>query len=106
MQPTLEEVQQMLNQAVQLIIRVSQRVARWNQGKKTSNEQIHESKSDLEAVETQIETGSVDNEERGGDTETHTKNYYKAVRENKDIAKIASILSTSISSNKRVRFLR
>ena len=33
------------------------------------------------------------------------KNYYKAVSENKEIAKLASLLSTSINSNKKVSLL-
>ena len=32
------------------------------------------------------------------------KNYFKSVSENKEIAKLASLLSTSINSNKKVRW--
>lgn len=122
MQPTVEDVQQMLNQVVQCIILVSKGVAQWSKKSKVLKK-TKKSKTPQEAapipdedfvVEPESETPKPDALE-GTDPEVTEassviepeaceKNYYKAVSENKDIAKFASILSTSISSNKRVRY--
>ena len=53
-----------------------------------------------------IDKGGKDGEEPSMQSYTITqqaKNYFKSVSENKEIAKLASLLSTSINSNKKVR---
>ena len=40
MQPTLDEVQQMLNKAVQSVIHVSKNVTQWTKGRKTLKKKL------------------------------------------------------------------
>ena len=93
MQPSLDEIQQSLNKASQLIIQVSKSVLQW---KKNKN---HSKISQLASVD----KSSFDEEselpiERINST---AENYYKSVFENKDIVKLISLISTCITAIKR-----
>lgn len=126
MQPSLDEVQQMLNKAVQSVINVSKNVTQWTKGKKALKKKDsirRETITNIDAAGTATTTtvagtGGVgdspvtlaaelttENVERPGSPATSTmivqKNYLKAVSENKDITKMISLLSTCISSTKK-----
>uniref|UniRef100_A0A7N8Y1V4 Dynein, axonemal, heavy chain 5 n=1 Tax=Mastacembelus armatus TaxID=205130 RepID=A0A7N8Y1V4_9TELE len=78
MVPALEEVQQALNRAVECVVSVSKGVGQWKG-----------STSDISAGMVQA-------------IPFQPRNYYKSVSENKDIVKLVSVLSSSISSTKKV----
>ncbi|XP_076449104.1 dynein axonemal heavy chain 5-like [Babylonia areolata] len=79
MQPSVEEVQTGLNKAVQCIIAVSKGILKWNK----LPEIIRQTKKLNSQMVKQV------------------KNCFKALSDNKDIAKLAALISTSINSNKR-----
>uniref|UniRef100_A0A7N8XMR9 Dynein, axonemal, heavy chain 5 n=1 Tax=Mastacembelus armatus TaxID=205130 RepID=A0A7N8XMR9_9TELE len=82
MVPALEEVQQALNRAVECVVSVSKGVGQWKG-----------STSDISAGMVQA-------------IPFQPRNYYKSVSENKDIVKLVSVLSSSISSTKKVSDLK
>uniref|UniRef100_A0A665UP68 Dynein, axonemal, heavy chain 5 n=1 Tax=Echeneis naucrates TaxID=173247 RepID=A0A665UP68_ECHNA len=84
--PALEEVQQALNRAVECVVSVSKGVAQWS---KERISKVDGSTSDISASFTQA-------------MPFQARNYYKSVSENKEIVKLVSVLSTSISSTKKV----
>uniref|UniRef100_H2S7P3 Dynein axonemal heavy chain 5 n=1 Tax=Takifugu rubripes TaxID=31033 RepID=H2S7P3_TAKRU len=83
--PTLEEVQRALNRGVGFIVSVSRGVAQWS---KERISKVCDSISDKTSV-TQV-------------IPFQARNYYKSVSENKEITKLLSVLSSSISSSKKV----
>ncbi|XP_074540218.1 dynein axonemal heavy chain 5 [Halichoeres trimaculatus] len=115
MVPALEEVQQALNKAVECIVSVTKGVSQW------SKERISKRKMNERRIAA-LKEGSSDSESEDGAT-THrsladgstsemsasviqaipfqARNYFKSVSENKEIAKLVSVLSTSISSTKK-----
>ncbi|XP_048253391.1 dynein axonemal heavy chain 5-like isoform X2 [Haliotis rufescens] len=121
MQPALDEVQQALNKAVQNIICVSKGVSQWSKERKrivkpaqtersgsVTGDYSHERRGSV-ASQAPSEGSHPDRKGRG-DGETapsnlvilqQVKNYFKSVSDNKDIAKLASLLSTSINSTKK-----
>jgi dynein heavy chain len=118
MQPTLDEVQQTLNKAVQNIINVSKSVTQWTKGKKTIQKKATDTNVIKESVNEQTTNNETsqqndDNQNNSNDGQTNErpnsptasvhiqKNYYKSVSENKDVIKIVSLLSTCISSTKK-----
>ena len=126
MQPVLDEVQQALNKAVQNIISVSKGVAQWSKERKRYYKPLYPERSGsfsgdhtLSAGERRASVtsnapseGSFREARKGrGEGEApavqmtiqqQPKNYYKSVSDNKEIAKLASLLSTSINSTKKV----
>ena len=113
MQPALDEVQQSLNKAVQLVIGVSKQISLWDKERLSSSKKKQREKILSEEVKNQQTPRKLeeeDNENQANDgrpsspTQTATtggRNYFKAVSDNKDIAKIASLLSTCINSTKK-----
>ncbi|CAI5780204.1 dynein heavy chain 5, axonemal [Podarcis lilfordi] len=114
MMPTLEEVQQTLNKAVDCIVSVMKGVGQWSK-ERLSKQKMLESKmaalrnegdSDSETEMRQTEVGNI--LDTASDTASlilpspvQNKNYYKSISENKEIIKLMSVLSTSINSTKR-----
>ena len=118
MQPALDEVQQAINKAAQMVVSVSKGVCQWSKDRKRAvRERPHS--GDREGTERRMSIGSVAASE-GSHSGTRkapepereatnytitmaTKNYYKNVSENKEVAKLVGLLSTSINSTKKVR---
>uniref|UniRef100_A0A671XT96 Dynein axonemal heavy chain 5 n=1 Tax=Sparus aurata TaxID=8175 RepID=A0A671XT96_SPAAU len=90
MVPALEEVQQALNRAVECVVSVSKGVGQWS---KERISKVDGSTSDISASVIQA-------------IPFQARNYYKSVSENKEIVKLVSVLSTSISSTKKVSDLK
>ncbi|NXL61516.1 DYH5 protein, partial [Chordeiles acutipennis] len=111
MTPSLDEVQQTLNKAVDSIVKVMKGVGQW------SKERISKKKL-LERKVVVLQCESRDSDSDDGMKETGKKNihdaaslslsdpvqsqnYFKSVSENKEIIKLVSLLSTTINSTKR-----
>ncbi|XP_043743727.1 dynein axonemal heavy chain 5 [Cervus elaphus] len=110
MAPALEDIQHTLNKAVECIVTVSKGVRQWS-GEPVSKKKMQERKptalphnedsdSDIEMGENEpqdtLEIASVNLP-----IPVQTRNYYKNVSDNKEIAKLVSVLSTIISSTKK-----
>uniref|UniRef100_A0A7N6BK52 AAA+ ATPase domain-containing protein n=1 Tax=Anabas testudineus TaxID=64144 RepID=A0A7N6BK52_ANATE len=80
--PALEEVQQALNRAVECVVSVSKGVGQWS---KERISKVYGSTSDISASVMMT-------------IPFQARNYYKSVSENKEIVKLVSVLSTSITS--------
>ncbi|XP_044063805.1 dynein axonemal heavy chain 5 isoform X5 [Siniperca chuatsi] len=113
--PALEEVQQALNRAVECVVSVSKGVSQW------SKERISKRKMNERRMAALKQDSSESESEDGATTYRsladgstsdisasviqaipfQAKNYYKSVSENKEIVKLVSVLSTSISSTKK-----
>uniref|UniRef100_A0A8B9EBA4 Dynein axonemal heavy chain 5 n=1 Tax=Anser cygnoides TaxID=8845 RepID=A0A8B9EBA4_ANSCY len=87
MTPSLDEVQQMLNKAVDSIVKVMKGVGQWSK-ERISKVSFVDSTSDAASLNL---SDSVQN-----------KNYFKSVSENKEIIKLVSLLTTAINSTKKV----
>ncbi|XP_022609362.1 dynein heavy chain 5, axonemal [Seriola dumerili] len=115
MVPALEEVQQALNRAVECVVSVSKGVGQW------SKDRISKRKMNERRM-TALKQDSSESESEDGATTYRSladgstsdisayviqaipfqaRNYYKSVSENKEIVKLVSVLSTSISSTKK-----
>ncbi|XP_042662867.1 dynein axonemal heavy chain 5 isoform X2 [Tyto alba] len=109
--PSLDEVQQTLNKAVDSIVKVMKGVGQW------SKERISKKKM-LERKVAVLWCESTDSDSDDGMRETGKKNfpdaaslslsdpvqnqnYFKSVSENKEIIKLVSLLSTAVNSTKR-----
>ena len=112
MQPSLDEIQHALNKSVQIIINVSKHVMQWTKGRKVAakrkdtlrKDDLKELNGEGQSSTADLANGDADYSERPGSPNTSIvaqKNYYKSVSENKDIAKMVSLLSTCISSTKK-----
>uniref|UniRef100_A0A8B9IM28 Dynein axonemal heavy chain 5 n=1 Tax=Anser cygnoides TaxID=8845 RepID=A0A8B9IM28_ANSCY len=86
MTPSLDEVQQMLNKAVDSIVKVMKGVGQWSK-ERISKVSFVDSTSDAASLNL---SDSVQN-----------KNYFKSVSENKEIIKLVSLLTTAINSTKK-----
>ncbi|XP_060906983.1 dynein axonemal heavy chain 5 [Labrus mixtus] len=115
MVPALEEVQQALNRAVECIVSVTKGVSQW------SKERISKRKMNERRMAALKQDSSESESEDGATTyrsladgstsdisasvfhaiQFQARNYYKSVSDNKEIAKLVSVLSTSISSIKK-----
>ncbi|KAM9353790.1 dynein axonemal heavy chain 5 isoform 3-T3 [Symphorus nematophorus] len=115
MVPALEEVQQALNRAVECVVSVSKGVGQW------SKERISKRKMNERRVAALKQDSSESESEDGATTYRsladgstsdisasviqaipfQARNYYKSVSENKEIVKLVSVLSTSVSSTKK-----
>ncbi|XP_014864164.1 PREDICTED: dynein heavy chain 5, axonemal [Poecilia mexicana] len=115
MVPGLEEVQQALNRAVECVVSVSKGVGQWSKEricKKKMNERrmaalkqdSSESESDDEATTHRSVTDCTSSEISASVIQAipfQARNYYKSVSENKEIVKLVSVLSSSITSTKK-----
>ncbi|XP_061675571.1 dynein axonemal heavy chain 5 [Syngnathoides biaculeatus] len=113
--PTLEDVQQALNRAVEFALSVSKGVGQWNKeriSKKKMNERrIEALKPDSSESESEDGTTTYRSLAEGSTSDIsptasqaipwQARNYYKSVSENKEIAKLVSVLGTSIVSNRK-----
>ncbi|XP_040900391.1 dynein heavy chain 5, axonemal isoform X5 [Toxotes jaculatrix] len=108
--PALEEVQQALNRAVECVVSVSKGVSQW------SKERISKRKMNERRMAALKRDSSESESEDGATTYRsladisasviqaipfQARNYYKSVSENKEIVKLVSVLSSSISSTKK-----
>ncbi|XP_036931610.1 dynein heavy chain 5, axonemal isoform X3 [Acanthopagrus latus] len=115
MVPALEEVQQALNRAVECVVSVSKGVGQWSKeriSKRKMNERrmaalkqdSSESESEDGATTYRSLTDSSTSDISASVIQAipfQARNYYKSVSENKEIVKLVSVLSTSISSTKK-----
>nr|XP_009683066.1 PREDICTED: dynein heavy chain 5, axonemal [Struthio camelus australis] len=115
MSPSLDEVQQTFNKAVDSIVSVMKGVGQW------SKERISKKKMlERKAAVLQCESGDGDSDDGVKETGVknihdsvsdvsslslsdpeQSKNYFKSVSENKEIVKLVSVLSTVINSTKK-----
>ena len=96
MKPSLDEIQQALNQAATMITLVANQVFQWGQERRIPSppegaKPLH-SRSDIRSRSRVIRQVTTDR--------SALKNYYKAVSENKEVLKLVSALSTAINSTK------
>lgn len=123
MQPALDEVQQSLNKAVQLIIGVSKHISLWSKerrgAKKAQDALVRRSTFNIEDENEDNEQTKnlVQGSDLEGEAKSHRatedrpasptttvqtqKNYYKSVSDNKEITKIVQLLLTCINSTKK-----
>ncbi|XP_027744226.1 dynein heavy chain 5, axonemal isoform X1 [Empidonax traillii] len=113
--PSLDEVQQTLNKAVNSIVKVMKGVGQWSKerrSKKTMLErevavlpcESRDSDSDDGMEETgknPIHDSVSDAASLSSSDAVQSQNYFKSVSENKEIIKLVSLLSSAISSTKR-----
>ncbi|XP_077982678.1 dynein axonemal heavy chain 5-like [Glandiceps talaboti] len=113
MQPALDEVQQCVNKAAQLVLNVAKGVAQWSKERKKKNKQDLDLHS--EERERRGSVISMAHSESSASSRLKAKaddpyamgpqqpknNYFKNVSENKEIAKLVSLLSTAINSQKK-----
>eukprot|EP00057_Strongylocentrotus_purpuratus_P020211 XP_011674685.1 PREDICTED: dynein heavy chain 5, axonemal [Strongylocentrotus purpuratus] len=121
MQPALDEVQQTVNKAAQMVLGVARGVAQWNKERKSKAKQ----EADMRAAalpdsgrRSSISSMAASESSRSDITSTRkgrsdelasvnlvpqvqVKNYFKNVSENKEIAKLVSLLSTCVMSTKK-----
>ena len=120
MQPALDEIQQTLNRAAQKVVSVSQGISQWEKTckvflKPKKDEEDWEprsrSVSNATSVDEEVREHARPRRMTRGETDSSTvtsfstfikkDNYFKQVSENKEIAKLLSILSTLINSTKK-----
>ncbi|XP_052714224.1 dynein axonemal heavy chain 5-like isoform X2 [Crassostrea angulata] len=111
MQPALDEVQQTVNKAAQMIISVSKGVAKWSEERKRPQKSAVDREHAVAADRRQSVVSAASDaagEKKEEETEMknytitqQAKNYFKAVSENKEVTKLVSLLSTSINSTKK-----
>ncbi|XP_061631916.1 dynein axonemal heavy chain 5 [Phyllopteryx taeniolatus] len=113
--PTLEDVQQALNRAVECVVSVSKGVGQWNKeriSKRQMNERrIEALKPDSSESESEDGTTTYRSLADGSASDIspnasqaiplRATNNYKSVSENKEIVKLLSVLGTSIVSNRK-----
>ncbi|XP_053374157.1 dynein axonemal heavy chain 8-like [Mercenaria mercenaria] len=98
MQPNLEDIQQSLNKACQLILDISKGVYQWGQNRPDSNP--------VQAASRHGKRSSLCLPGVSPDAllllpmEVTMKNYYKSVSENKDVSKFVMMMSSAMSSLK------
>ena len=96
MKPSLDEIQQALNQTVSVITLVTNEVFRWGQERRIpappEGERPLHSRSDIRSRSRVIRQVMTDR--------STLKNYHKAVSENKEVLKLVSVLSTAVNSTK------
>ncbi|XP_037128984.1 dynein heavy chain 5, axonemal isoform X2 [Syngnathus acus] len=113
--PTLEDIQQALNRAVECVVSVSKGVGQWNK-ERISKRKMNEKRIAAlkpESSESESEDGTTTYRSLADGSASdisayvsqaipiQAKNYYKNVSENKEIAKLVSVLGTSIISNRK-----
>ncbi|KAM9807310.1 dynein axonemal heavy chain 5 isoform 2-T2 [Syngnathus typhle] len=113
--PTLEDIQQALNRAVECVVSVSKGVGQWNK-ERISKRKMNEKRIAAlkpESSESESEDGTTTYRSLADGSASdisayvsqaipiQAKNYYKNVSENKEIAKLVSVLGISIVSNRK-----
>ncbi|XP_053402509.1 dynein axonemal heavy chain 5-like isoform X4 [Mercenaria mercenaria] len=113
MTPGLDEVQQAVNKAAQLIVSTSKGISQWNKDRKRERSHSgdrdghHDRRMSIGSVAaSEGSHGDRKRPELEREATSHTvtttaKNYFKNVSENKEVAKLVSLLSTSINSTKK-----
>ncbi|KAJ7395639.1 hypothetical protein BTVI_152782 [Pitangus sulphuratus] len=115
MTPSLDEVQQTLNKAVNSIVKVMKGVGQWSKERRSKKKMLErkvavlqcesrDSDSDEEMKETgknPIHDSVSDAASLSSSDAVQSQNYFKSVSENKEIIKLVSLLSSAISSTKR-----
>ncbi|XP_074644897.1 dynein axonemal heavy chain 5-like [Tubulanus polymorphus] len=117
MQPALDEVQQAVNKAAQMIISVSKGVSQWSKERKiekaerpgSSSDQMDMRRQSIMSVASESSRSEMmsrvgrkdDSSSVHMQVQVMPKNYHKSVSENKEISKLGSLLSTSINSTKK-----
>nr|XP_013808177.1 PREDICTED: dynein heavy chain 5, axonemal isoform X2 [Apteryx mantelli mantelli] len=111
MTPSLDEVQQTLNKAVDSIISVTKGVGQWSKERISKKKMLERKVADLQCESR--DSDSDDGVEETGMKNVHgnaslnlsdpeqSKNYFRTVSENKEIIKLVSVLSTVINSTKK-----
>uniref|UniRef100_A0A8V0X370 Dynein axonemal heavy chain 5 n=1 Tax=Gallus gallus TaxID=9031 RepID=A0A8V0X370_CHICK len=115
MKPSLDEVQQTLNEAVDSIVKVMKGVGQWSK-ERISKKELLERKlamlqcesGDSDSEDGMKETGMKNMHDRASDTASlslsesvQSKNYFKSVSNHKEIIKLVSLLTTAINSTKK-----
>lgn len=98
MQPTLDEIQQSLNRSVQNVVNVSKNISQWSKGRRVNLKKRDNFQKEVESSSTEQEKESTEDD---GSVILMQKNYHRSVTENKDIAKMISLLFTCISYTKK-----
>ncbi|XP_019376784.1 PREDICTED: dynein heavy chain 5, axonemal [Gavialis gangeticus] len=109
--PALDEVQQTLNKAVDIIVSVMKGVGQWSKERMSKKKMLErkiaalqhdgrDSDSDEEMGETGVKN-LYDATSVNLPVSIQSSNYYKTVSENKEIIKLVSVLSTIINSTKK-----
>ncbi|XP_040900388.1 dynein heavy chain 5, axonemal isoform X2 [Toxotes jaculatrix] len=113
--PALEEVQQALNRAVECVVSVSKGVSQWSK-ERISKRKMNERRMAAlkrDSSESESEDGATTYRSLADASTSdisasviqaipfQARNYYKSVSENKEIVKLVSVLSSSISSTKK-----
>lgn len=94
MQPTLDEIQQGLNKAVLEITSVPKRVYRWGQERRQEDELLTESRVGF------VSRSDVKSRSHLPQKQAILHHYHRHVSENKEVAKLISLLSVAINSTK------
>lgn len=98
LKPSLEEVQGFLNTAVQHITCVHKQVYRWGQAADVP--QVLKLAAGSHAALHGVSAAKIGQVEAGVSFQPPRKDFYKAVSEHKEVAKLVSALSTTVSSTK------
>ncbi|KAM9386572.1 dynein axonemal heavy chain 5 [Phaethornis superciliosus] len=115
MTPSLDEVQQTINKAVDSIVKVMKGVGEWSKERISKKKMLERKVSvlrfgsrDSDSDDGMKETGKKNIHDNVSDTASlslsdpvQSQNYFKCVSENKEIIKLVSLLSTAINSTKR-----
>ncbi|XP_017684619.1 PREDICTED: dynein heavy chain 5, axonemal isoform X3 [Lepidothrix coronata] len=115
MTPSLDEVQQMLNKAVNSIVKVMKGVGQWSKERRSKRKMLERKVAvlqcesrDSDSDDGMKETGKRPIHDSVSDAASlsssdpvQSQNYFKSVSENKEIIKLVSLLSSAINSTKR-----
>ncbi|XP_032555884.1 dynein heavy chain 5, axonemal isoform X6 [Chiroxiphia lanceolata] len=115
MTPSLDEVQQMLNKAVNSIVKVMKGVGQWSKERRSKKKMLERKVAvlrcesrDSDSDDGMKETGKKPIHDSVSDAASlsssdpvQSQNYFKSVSENKEIIKLVSLLSSAINSTKR-----
>uniref|UniRef100_A0A4W6EPS7 Dynein axonemal heavy chain 5 n=1 Tax=Lates calcarifer TaxID=8187 RepID=A0A4W6EPS7_LATCA len=98
--PALEEIQQALNRAVECVVSVSKGVSQWSKERISKRKMNERRMAALKRDSSESDTSDISASVIQA-IPFQARNYYKSVSENKEIVKLVSVLSTSISSTKK-----
>ncbi|OXB65197.1 hypothetical protein ASZ78_004954 [Callipepla squamata] len=115
MKPSLDEVQQALNKAVDSIVKVTEGVGQWRKERISKKEllerklaMLQRESGDSDSEDGMKEAGMKKMHDRASDTASlslsesvQSKNYFQSVSKNKEIIKLVSLLTTVINSTKK-----
>ena len=98
MKPSLEEIQTAVNNIVQLVLCTHKGVYLWGQDRSA----LKPASSHSNSLAAPISKGSVAQGDEVLPPMKQLKNHYRLVSENKEVAKLVSFLSTTVTSSKRL----